>query len=167
MAALTASTIRRTRAAGGPFHQNWRVRNTNVIYIGSFCGMPGTSGLTSTRGYLQAYADVQTIQWAGICIGTNYESTADRNNNRVTGDTAATPVPEAHTDAAPFILEQVTVTGVSAQGDVGTDVWATNDNDLQDTAAPSGAPAIGNIVYWYSSTTVDLMVFGYLGSVIL
>jgi hypothetical protein len=167
MAALTAYTTRRYRTAGASFHQNWRVANSDVIYIGSFCGIPGTSGLTSRRGYITTYRDAQTIQWAGVCIRSNYESAADRDLNQVTGATSNSPVPEAWTEAGQIILEQATVTGVSAQTAVGTDVWATSDNDLQNSAAPNGSPAVGSIVYWYSSTTCDVAVFGYLGSVIL
>lgn len=165
MAALTASTTRRYRSGGFSWHQNWRVSNNDVIYIGSFCGIPGADALTSRRGYVDTYSDEQTIQWVGPCIRTSYESAADRDNNRVTGDTSASPVPEAWTEAGPIVLEQVTVTGVSAQADVRLAVYASNDNDLTVTASQS--PVIGRVVYWYSGTTVDVLAYGYLASVVI
>src|SRR5436189_45009 len=107
MAALTAYALRRYRPWGASAVQNWRVANGDVVYIGSLVGVPGTSGLTSRRGYATTYRDAQTIQFAGVCSGTNYATRADQDLNRVTGDTTAAPVPEVWTEAGPIVLEQV------------------------------------------------------------
>ncbi len=166
MAALTAYTKRRYRSGGFSWHQNWRVVNGGTIYIGSFCGVPGASALTSGRGYARAYTNEQTIQWIGPAIRTSYESSTDRDANKVTGNTGNSPVPEVWCEGGPIVLEQVAVTGVSAQSDVGRQaVYAANDNDLTITASQS--PAIGRVVYWYSSTTCDVLAYGYLSGVVI
>lgn len=166
MAALTASVARRFRSGGFSWHQNWRVANADIVFIGSFCGLPGTNALTSRRGYLTTYRNQVNMQWAGICIRTNYESTADQALNQVTGATANSPVPEAYTEAGPTVLEQYAVTGLAAQADVSRlPVYASNDNDLTLTAGYS--PAIGRVVYWYSTTSADVLLYGYLASIVI
>jgi len=166
MSALTAYTKRRARSGGFSWHQNWRVLDAGVIFLGSFCGVPGASALTAGRGYARAYTNQQTIQWIGVAIRSSYESAADRDLNQVTGVSAGAPPPEVWCEGGPVVLEQVAVTGVSAQGDVHRrSVYASNDNDLTITASQS--PAVGRIVYWYSSTTCDVLMYGYLSGVVI
>src|SRR6185295_9715882 len=137
MAALTAAVNRRFRSGGFSWQQNWPVANADVIYIGSFCGLPGAQGFTSRRGYASAWGNIATQEWIGVCMRTNNESSSDRDANKVTGVSAGTPPPEAITEAGPIILEQYSVSGVSAQTDVGKAVYAANDNDLQLTVINS------------------------------
>lgn len=166
MAALTAATTRRFRNAGFSWHQNWRVANGDVVYVGSFCGVPGTNALTSRRGYLTTYRNQVNMMWAGIMIRSNYESTADQALNQVTGNTSGTPVPEAWTEAGPIILEQYAVTGLAAQSDLWRlPVYASNDNDFTLTAGYS--PAVGRIAYWYSTSSADVLLYGALAAVVI
>lgn len=163
MSALTAYVDRRYRPGGFSWFQNFIVNNTDVIYIGSFVGLPNPTqgGLTSKRGYVSAFTDQQKLMWAGVCVRTNYESLTDQTLNKVTGATSNTPPPEAQCEAGPIVLEQYAVAGLSAQSDMGKPVYALNDNDLTLTA--SQAPSIGRVCYWYSTTSADVLCYGFLG----
>lgn len=163
MGALSAYVDRRYRPGGFSWPQNWVVANTDVIFIGSFMGLPNptTGGLTSRRGYATTFQNQQQLMWLGVCVRTNYESSSDRDANKVTGVSAGSPPPEAWAESGPIVLEQYAVTGLSAQGDVGKPVYAVNDNDLQLTQAQ--APSIGRVCYWYSTTSADVLCYGFLG----
>ena len=164
MAALTVATTRRYRKWGYSVNQNWRVANAVTVYVGSFCMIPGANGLTSTRGYARPFATTQTEIWIGMAIGSPFSLSV---TNTIVGDTSATPVVEVTTEAGPFILEQYAVTGVSAQADVRQSVYATSDNDLSLTvgaAAGSTDRQVGTVTYWWTSTTCDVLLYGYLAS---
>lgn len=160
MATLSEATKRRVRNLN-PWSQNWRVDNAATLYFGAWTAVPGANALTADRGYLVEWQNEVNLLWAGYVIGsgTNDLSTT----NTVVGNTSATPVVEATTEAGPFILLQATVTGVSAQANVGrTQVYASNDNDLTTTA--NQAPVVGRVLYWYTSTTCDVLFYGLLES---
>lgn len=164
MSALSAATQRRYRKWGYSVNQNWRVANGVTIYFGSFCMIPGLRSLTSTRGYARPYQTVQNQIWIGLAIGSPFSLSV---TNTIVGDTSATPVPEVTTEAGPFILEQYAVTGVSAQSDVRQSVYATTDNDLtlsQTGGAGAQDKEVGTVTYWWSSTTCDVLLYGYLAS---
>ena len=164
MAALTAASQRRYRKWGYSVNQNWRVANAVTIYVGSFCMVPGSSSFTSTRGYARPWATAQNNTWIGLAIGSPFNLTA---TNTIVGDTTATPVIEVTTEAGPFILEQYAVTGVSAQTDVNQSVYASTDNDLSLTVGGAGGAqdkVVGAVAYWWSSTTADVLLYGYLAS---
>lgn len=165
MAALTTATPRRFRNWGASCTQNARVANADTIYYGSFVGFPGTNALTSRRGYLTTYRNQVNMIWAGIALGAGTPGDFSTTNT-IVGDTAASPVVEANFEAGALILEQYTVTGVSAQTDVmRIPVYATSDNDLSTTA---GYPtAIGRVMYWYSSTTADVLLYGMLAAIVI
>lgn len=165
MAALTAATARRYRPWGSPVPISARVANSDTVYVGSFCGWPGTNALTSRRGYLTTYRNEVNMIWAGLAIGTSATNSLSVTNT-VVGDTSATPVPEIAVEAGSFILEQAAVTGVSAQADVARiAVYASNDNDLTTTAGYPGV--VGRVMYWYSSTTCDVLFYGFLSAIVI
>lgn len=152
--------------------QHFRIANAIRIYAGALCGLPGTNALTSSRGYLVKWQDQINLQWAGVAMAqswtggliTSAQTGTATNVNSVLGDTSLTPVPEISVEMGPVILSNVTVTGVSAQ----TDVWRTliycstdNYTDLS-TSATSYAPAIGKVIYWQTSTTASVLLFGSL-----
>lgn len=163
MAALTAAITRDFAKWGYSATAKHRVANADVIYFGSFCAFPGTGGLTSRRGYLTTYADVATIEYAGICIGAPIDNLSV--TNKITGDTAASPIVQAITEMGPILMKSLAVTGASAQTDVGKPVYLRNDNDMNMTA--SVAPVVGRVLYWYTSTTVDVLLYGYLSSIVI
>ena len=161
MSTLTAAVQRRTRNWGPAIMQNYRVDNAATIYIGAFCGLPGANALTSDRGYLVEWQNQVNLQWAGIAIAESATNSLSVDGT-VVGDTSASPVVQLAVDCGPLVLEQYTVTGVSAQTDVWrTSVYGSNDNDLTTTA--NYTTAIGRVLFWYSSTTCDVLLFGQLG----
>lgn len=165
MAALSAAIQRRTRKWGAEVTQGWRVVNADTIYVGSFCCLPGAVGLTSRRGYVTTYRDAQQVQWVGIATGSPFNLSI---TNTIVGNTSPSggnPVTEVTTAAGPLLLEQYVVTGATGQTDVYKAVYASNDNDLTLTSAQS--PAIGRVIYWYTSTTCDVLLYGYLSSIVI
>lgn len=165
MGALSTATPRRFRNFGASCTQNARVANSDTLYYGSFLGFPGTNALTSRRGYITTYRNEVNMIWAGVCIGAGTPGDMSVTNT-VVGNTSASPVVEASFEAGTLILEQYTVTGVSAQTDVMRQkVYAANDNDLTLTA---GYPTeVGRVMYWYSSTTADVLVYGMLAAIVI
>jgi hypothetical protein len=149
-----------------------RVANAIRIWAGAFVGLPGTNALTSSRGYFARWQDQINLQYAGIAeaqswtggLLTSARSGTVDNVNSVLGDTGAAPVPEITVETAPLVLRGIVVAGITAQADVWrTLVYCSTDNyaDLS-TTATSYSPALGKPIYWYSSTRVDLQLFGQL-----
>ena len=171
MAALTAATtppIEHDARRSWP--QTFRISNAIRIYAGALVGLPGTNALTSSRGYLVRWQDQINIQWAGIAeaqswtggLITSAQSGTVANVNSVLGDTSATPIVEVSVECGPSILKNVTVTGVSAQADLWrTLLYCSTDNytDLS-TSATTYAPAIGKVLYYYSSSNAVVYLFG-------
>lgn len=170
MAALTAATdyqgVQLQEIWPSPY--SFKVVNSDTIFAGAFCGLPGANALTSSRGYLVPWQDETNIQWVGYAIsqswtgGTLSQARAGNDPDSVLGDTSASPVQEITCETGVFNMNTVTVTGVSAI----TDVWRTlvycstdNFSDLS-TTATSYAPAIGKVIYWHSSTTCAVRFFG-------
>src|SRR3972149_1549790 len=120
MSALSAAVQRRYRIVKSHV-QNYRVANAVTIYMGSFCGLPGTSGFTSTRGYARPWSNVATLEWIGVAFGSGTNDLSVTST--VVGDTSASPVVEVSCAGGQIILEQHAVTGVSAQADVGKVVY--------------------------------------------
>lgn len=163
--ALSAAVARRYRPWMSGSVISARVANGDTVYVGSFCGWPGANALTSRRGYLTTYRNQVSMIWAGLAIGATATNSLSVTNT-VVGDTSASPVPEIAVEAGPFILEQYAVTGTSAQSDVArVAVYASDDNTLTTTA--SYAPAVGRVMYWYSSTTCDVLFYGFLAAIVI
>lgn len=152
--------------------QTFRIANAVRIYSGALCGLPGTNALTSSRGYLQRWQNQINLQWAGIAdaqswtggLITSAQSGTASNVNSVLGDTSVTPIPEISIEMGPCVIKSLAVTGVSAQADLWrTLLYCSTDNPADiSTTSTSYAPAIGKVLYWYSSTTADVLLFGAL-----
>lgn len=154
MAALTATLVRKLRS--GSRKQSFPIANAVTLYQGSYVAI-------NTSGYVTTYAGaaIDTSR-AAVIVGfvQPHPYPADLDQS-LKGDTALTPVPEATVETAEHILEQVAVTGVTAQSDVGKLVYLnSNDNDLTLTR-PQNALALGVIDRWHTSTTSDVRVFSY------
>lgn len=167
MAAMTAAAARRYRPWGKSVTQNWRVANADTMYLGALAGLPGANALTSRRGYLTPWANQQNLVWVGLVIGAG--TAADLSTtNTIVGSTSAAPVVEATTESGPFVIEQVAVAGVSAQTDVmRTLVYDTTDNTADLTTTAGQAGRIGIVLYWWSSTTCDVLFYGALNLLVL
>lgn len=170
MSNLTAFTNYQAQAAIYSMPQTFRVANAIRIFAGALCGLPGTNALTSSRGYLTRWQDQVNLQWAGIALAQSWtgslivsaQTGVAANVNSVLGDTSLSPVPEISVEMGPLNLRNMTVTGVSAQTDVWrTPVYCSTDNFTDfTTTATSYAPSIGRILYWNSSTTATVFVYG-------
>lgn len=173
MANLTAATtLTNSMSVVSSLVQTYRIANAIRIYAGGFVGLPGANALTSARGYLSRWQDQINLQWAGIALAQSWtgglivsaQTAVAANVNTVLGDTSLDPVPQISAECGPTIIKNATVTGVSAQADVWrTLVYCSTDNyaDMS-TTATSYAPAIGKVLYWHSSTTADVLLFGML-----
>ena len=174
MAALTQATQPPyEHASRASRTQTFRIANTRRIYAGALCGLPGTNALTSNRGYLDRWQIAVGLQWAGIAEAQSWtgglitaaQTGTAANVNSVLGDTTLTPIPEISVETGDVILKNVVVTGVSAQSDLWRTLIYCNTDNYEDltTTAPN-APAIGKVLYWYSSTRCDVWLFGMLRS---
>lgn len=172
MSNLTVATTYNNRTTVYSMLQTFRIANTIRIWAGALTGLPGSNALTSARGYLSKWQDQINLQWVGIAeaqswtggLITSAQSGTAANVNSVVGDTGATTLPEISVEMGPTILRGIAVTGVSAQTDVWrTLVYCSTDNyaDLS-TTATSYSPAIGKVLYWNTSTTCSVLLFGAL-----
>lgn len=173
MAALTAPTFPPyEHASRFSWTQTFRIANTRRIYAGAFTGIAGTQGLTSTRGFLQSWQLANTLQWIGIAEAQSWtgglitaaQTGTPSNVNSVLGDTALDPDPEISVEMGPVVLKNVSVAGLSAQSDVWRSVvYCATDNYADLTLTQTALlPAIGKVLYWYSSTFADVLLFGAL-----
>jgi hypothetical protein len=140
MVALTDVTPLRHR--GKPSQIEYVVNNGSVIY-------PGALVALNAAGFL--------IPYAGQSVGVRVLGIANDGDTK-TG-TAAGDV-SASVDVAGVLLEQITVTGVTGQTDLGLPVYGLTDNvnDLTITQVPTQG-AVGMITRFHSGTTVDVWLF--------
>lgn len=121
------------------------VKNAAVTYAG------GQGALAA--GYAKPFAGAAGEIAAGRFI----------KDGSVTGNTSATPPPEASLAVEDYVLESVPVAGASAQTDLGKVVFVNStDNiktDLTLTRPTRGQPA-GIIVRYKSATSFDVLMFG-------
>jgi hypothetical protein len=157
-------------AARGPLKTLWSatckfiVENAITIPVGAYTLLPGTSGNTATRGYLDNYQDLATAIFTGYCIGASTPGDLTTANT-VIGDTSATPAVAASCEIGSHILLNYAVTAGSAQSDVGKKVYLSNNNDL--TMTLGNSPAVGRIIGYTSATQFDVMMYGMIGSDLL
>ena len=137
MAALTVDTVRSSRNRG---LYSGVGSATSVYFAGAFVGVDTVDGL------VKEWADTATFRWLGVVTRK-----ADTN--------VTDPItPEVNVNISGIILEKVSVTGVTAQANVGDLVFATTDNDLTLTAS-TNVKAIGKVDRFESGTTVDVALF--------
>lgn len=159
MALSTSANLtwgRMTRAAEPYTTTRYKVKNGVTVYPWTLVELSG--------GYVQA---LQTA--AAVALGIMLPTTASNPNSPVagsgiTGDTSASPVPEADIFTGRVWLEQVAVTGAAAITDVGSLVYgdvvnAQADHVLTLTSLNNSA-AVGRVTRWYSGTTCDVELFG-------
>jgi len=113
--------------------------NGDILYAGALIAI-------NADGYAVPWADTTGNNFMGVCM------------RQVTGDTSASPVPEAEINTAGMILKKVTIVNASSQTDVGILCYATDDNTLT-LSSTSNVNAIGRCSRWYSSTTCDVDLF--------
>jgi hypothetical protein len=113
--------------------------NGDVLYAGALIGI-------DSAGYAAPWDDVTNYNFVGVCM------------RQVTGDTSASPVPEAEINTSGVILKKATIGNASSQTDVGILCYATDDNTFT-LSSTSNVNAVGRVSRWYSSTTCDIDLF--------
>lgn len=145
MSALAKDTPREIK---GSKTYSYKIKNAVQLYMGSFASVDST-------GFLIPFAGAAGEKLVGRVLPTP-------DPNLVTallGNTAAKPVVEATVCMEEEILAKVSVTGSSAQADVGAVVFLNaNDNDLTFTRPARGQP-FGYVVRYWSGSTVDVLRF--------
>lgn len=137
MAVLAANTFHKTRERG---ELRFPVTNGVTLWVGSLVFHSDSTGLCVS------WADLAANKFVGVA------------KEKVVG-TASNP--EVTVNDTGLILEQITVTGISAIDDVGDLVYATNDNPNDCTlTAATNQKAIGKVVKWHNSgTKCDVQLF--------
>lgn len=134
--ALSDSTRREAKKTQGiEFLQT----NSTTLYKGAFVA------LDTTAGTVEPHDDAAGTAFLGIYEGADS-----------TGASGSTRVPVS---TERKILVQQTVTGVSAQTDIGAPVYISDDDTMTLTRPADDAVCIGMVIRWYSSTTCDVLVF--------
>ena len=129
MTTLAANKVRRD----GPVHldviANYKMVASDIIYEGAAVGDNGS-------GYARPL--VAADPFLGFAVKKKDNSSGAAGDERV------------ETKIQGFV--ELAVTGVTGVGDIGDDVYATDDDTFTKTS--SGASSIGTIVDYISSTTV-------------
>lgn len=136
MAALSDNLLRTTRGIG---NERFIVKNGSTVYAGSLVSMERASGhiipLDSNGGQ----------DFVGVC------------QEKVTGDGTKTALISTES----FVLQNVSVTGASADTDARKLVYATSDNDLTLNRPSTNAIPVGRVLKYISGTNCDVRIFGF------
>lgn len=154
--ATTPTTPNETIAPRGLALQ---IANAVALYKGRFAGIRGPTHGTS-QGYVDHYDDEPGMVFAGML-----ESAGGLAQK--TGDTSASPVPEAALQILPSIQRRVTVTGAASRGDILKPVYAEDNQTLTLTRPSDDAEVVGVVIEWHTSTTCDVLLFGLVCQLIL
>jgi hypothetical protein len=153
MGALSTDTI---RLVAGAKTLSLKIANGSQLYVGSFASV--------LAGYAQPFAGAAGEMLVGRTLPSPDPSLPTTSPFQLKGNTspaAGIPVPEATICTEGEVLKNVAVTGVSAQTSVGAIVYLNStDNDLTLTRPARGVP-FGCVTRWYSSTSCDVMRFGF------
>lgn len=136
-----------------------QIADAVALYHGTFAGVRGPTHATS-QGYADSYDDEAGMIFAGLVENPGGLASA-------TGDTSATPPTETGISILPQILRSVAVTGASAQSDLMSPVYATDNQTLTLTRPADDAEVVGVVQKWHTGTTCDVLIFGLLGQLIL
>ena len=129
--------------------QSFRIADTITLAIGEYVA------IASASGDLVAIADTAGHVPVGLITGFDPPDEAD---GTTLGATGATIPPEAIVDIQETIIEDLSVTGVTAQANVGEEVFATGVDTFTLTAT-TNIPAIGKIVRHHTGAIVDVLFY--------
>lgn len=137
---MSATTVDINYKTRGREQNPYLLKNAVTVYRGSLIVMKPSTG------YADKLTDASGHVFKGVAV------------QGMVGDTSLTPVPAVAVDETGVVLERIAVTGASAITDVGSKVYATDDQTF--TLTPTTyLRAVGRIVKWYSSTTCDVQLF--------
>lgn len=165
MATITAYVNRTIKKLDAQV-QNFTIANAVTIPVGAFTMLPGTSGDTANRGFLDNYLNESTSIYVGLCEGWGGAAPlASITGGTVVGNTSpANPYQSvmASVETGVFILRAVSIAGGSAQSDVGKKVWLLNNNDFTFTSQLSLglSGVVGRCVFFNSATSEDILMYG-------
>lgn len=137
---MSATTVDINYKTRGREQNPYLLKNAVTVYRGSLIVMKPSTG------YADKLTDASGHVFKGVAV------------QGMVGDTSLTPVPAVAVDETGVVLERIAVTGASAITDVGSKVYATDDQTF--TLTPTTyLRAVGRIVKWYASTTCDVQLF--------
>jgi hypothetical protein len=172
MGTITAYTNRNIKKIWSAV-QNFTIANSVTIPVGAYTMLPGTSGDTANRGLLDNYTNMSTAIYVGLCEGWGGAAPLTAiTNATVVGNTApANPYQAvmASVETGPHILRAQSITGGSAQTDVGKKIWMLNNNDFTFTSqlAVGLSNMVGRCVFFNSATSEDILLYGMLDADLL
>ena len=148
MADLAASTIHKTQPRSG--YNAYPIADGITLYPGALVALEG--------GYLNHYADGANDVFVGIVLG---DAVGISPGGALTGDTTASPVPEARVDQSGVTLMHLaSVTAASAQSNVGDLVYCSTSNTDDMTLTEAGRThPVGYLSKFRSATDVDVTLF--------
>jgi hypothetical protein len=177
MATITAFVSRNTKKlVSQPIA--FTVANAVTIPVGAFTMLPGSSGDTANRGYLDNYINESTAIYAGLCeswagapILTSVVTSSGTAGIVVGNTSPGAPYAAtlASVETGTFILMGVSIAGGSAQTDVGKKVWMLNNNDFTLTSQTSVglSGVVGRVVNFVSATNENILLYGMTSSDLL
>lgn len=148
MADVTARKTLATKTRSG--RSAYQIANGVTLYEGALVGLEA--------GYLNHYADGANDVFVGIVLG---DALGVSPGAALTGDTSATPVPEARVDdSGVTLLGLDSVGGTPTAAKVGDVVYcgSSNTDDITLTATGRNHP-IGYMSGFRSATDVDITLF--------
>lgn len=131
----------------GKSQQSYRIADTLTLNIGDYAAL-------NASGDLQAVADTASFVPKGLVTGF---SDAQAGSSDV-GDTSAAEPPEAVVNTAGGILHNVSVTGVTGEGDKGALVYTTAP-DTWTLTPTANISAVGEVARFLTGTNVDLELY--------
>ena len=148
MADLAASTIHKTQSRSG--YNAYPIADGITLYPGALVALEG--------GYLNHYADGATDVFVGIVLG---DAVGISPGGALTGDTTASPVPEARVDQSGVTLMHLaSVAGTPTQAKVGDLVYCSTSNTDDMTLTEVGRThPVGYLSKFRSATDVDVTLF--------
>jgi len=141
------------------FLQNWKIKNAEVMIPG------GWTSLDIDTGLVENAEDASGLLPVGYTQNAALETSAP-----FTGTNNATEADPGVTVLGGGVVKDLTVTGVSAYSDIGSQVFATFNNTLTLTRPSDDAAPMGVVVRKSratTNTTADVYVFDFPQSAIL
>lgn len=172
MAAITTFASRNTKKLVSSV-QAFTVANAVTIPVGAFTMLPGSSGDTANRGFLDNYLNQSTAIYVGLCEGwAGSPVLTSITGGTIVGNTSpgsAFASTQASVETGVFVLMGISITGGSAQTDVGKKVWMTSNNDFTLTSQTSIGLSgmVGRVVGFVSATNENILMYGMVGADLL
>lgn len=148
MVDVTTSKVHKTQPRSG--YASYPIADGVTLYPGALVGLEG--------GYLNHYADGANDVFVGVVIG---DALGISPGAALTGDTSATPVPQARVDQSGVTLMHLaSVDGTPSQAKVGDVVYCgtSNVDDITLTVGSRLHP-IGYLSAFRSTSDVDVTLF--------